>query len=121
MIQHYSIFLHSHALFWLIAIVLFILTTVMIRNGKQKPAKIMQMSLRLVYLLVFGTGLTMIFLVPTTMAIVKGILAFVLIYVMEMISLRMSKGTLTKQMATRLWAAFVVLLVVVLYFGYFLT
>ncbi|AOM82382.1 YisL family protein [Salisediminibacterium beveridgei] len=121
MIQNYGIFLHSHALFWLIAVVLFLLTTVMIRNGKQKPAKMMQMTLRLVYLLVFGTGLIMIFLVPTVNAIIKGILAFALIFMMELITSRMKKGTLTKQQVPVFWGLFIVLLAVVLYFGYFLT
>ncbi|SES04341.1 YisL family protein [Salisediminibacterium halotolerans] len=116
--MNYSLFLHSHSLFWLIAVVLFGLIAVFISNGKPKPAKIMQMSLRLMYVLLLVTGGIMLLMNFWWANAVKAILAVWLIFVMEMTSTKMSKGLLTAKQKPIWWGQFVIALAAVLYFGY---
>ncbi|UCZ52077.1 YisL family protein [Bacillus shivajii] len=119
MAEHYFAFLHTHTLFWFITLILFALTVTFLRVGKAKLSKIMQMTLRLFYVLVLITGIVLIFIHMSLLAVIKGILAFWLIYVMEMITNRMAKGTLEGNSKWLFWIQFVVAVFVVLYFGYF--
>ncbi|SER93030.1 YisL family protein [Salipaludibacillus aurantiacus] len=116
----YDVFLHSHDLFWFITLILFALVLVFLKSGLIKPAKVLQMILRFLYILVFGTGLVLIAMNLWWGSIVKGVLAFWLIYVMEMISTRMSKKELTPWTSFILWIQFFVSFVAVIYFGYFI-
>ena len=78
------------------------------------PKGIVAGLLRADYLLVIGTGITMIVeygFLPITL--VKGALAIALIGVMELILTRRSKGKPTG----KLWPVFAVLLAAVLYVG----
>ncbi|MBU9710298.1 YisL family protein [Evansella tamaricis] len=119
MSAYYSTFLHSHALFWFVTIVLFALTVIFIGSGKAKAGKILQMTLRLFYLLVGGTGLFLIIIKQFYwLTVVKGLLAFWLIFVMEFISNRMAKGTLDGKGKVIFWVQFVIALILVLYVGY---
>ena len=122
MAEHYSTFLHSHALFWLVMLILFFLTIVFIKTGKAKAGKIMQMSLRLFYVFVLITGVALVIINGFHWtSIVKSILAIWLIYVMEFISTRSGKGTLVGTAKVAYWAQFIIALVLVLYFGYVVT
>lgn len=114
----YDTFLHSHGLFSFITIILFLLTMSFIYSGKQRPAKIFQMILRGLYILVLITGSALIFLNLHIAALIKGVLSFWLIYVMEMIATRRSKNELSFKMAFFLWLQFAVSLCLVLYIGY---
>lgn len=119
MAEHYFAFLHSHTLFWFITLVLFVLTVSFIRGGKGKVSKVLQMTLRLFYVLVLITGGALVLIHMSLLAVIKGALAFWLIFVMEMITNRMAKGTLTGNSKRIFWIQFVVAVVLVLYFGYF--
>ncbi|MDG5786831.1 YisL family protein [Evansella sp. AB-P1] len=129
MAQFHMAFLHSHALFWLITIILFLLTVLFIKNGKGKISKIFQMTLRLFYVLVTVTGLFLIYINDFSLRqgqfhwefYVKGLLAFWLIFVMELITTRMAKGTLKGKGHLLFWGQFIVALLLVLYFGYGVT
>ncbi|NJP36781.1 YisL family protein [Bacillus luteus] len=117
----YDVFLHSHSLFWLVGVILFALITIFYNKGKAKPAKIMHMVLRLMYILLLITGVTMVIMNFYWATAVKGILAFWLIYTMEMIATRTGKGTLTGGFKTNMWIQFAIALVVVLVFGFVVT
>ncbi|WP_147803531.1 DUF1516 family protein [Alkalicoccus halolimnae] len=117
----YQIFLHSHSLFWLLGVILFVLIAVFYRQGKAKPAKIMHMILRLFYILLLVTGIGMVIMNFYWATAVKGLLAFWLIYTMELIATRSGKGTLTGSTKKSFWIQFVIALVLVLVFGFGVT
>lgn len=97
-----------HSMFWGIALVLFAV------GCKWFPKGIVAWLLRADYLLVIGTGVTIIVgygFLPITL--LKGALAIALIGVMEMILTRRGKGMPTG----KLWPVFAVLLAIVLYVG----
>ncbi|MGB8956212.1 MAG: DUF1516 family protein [Tumebacillaceae bacterium] len=97
-----------HSLFWGIALVLFAV------SYWRFPKGIVAGLLRADYLLVIGTGITMIVgygFLPITL--VKGVLAIALIGVMEMIITRRRQGKPTG----KFWLMFALLLAVVLYVG----
>ncbi|CAM3825250.1 YisL family protein [Alkalicoccus chagannorensis] len=121
MLGSYDMFLHSHSLFWLVSVVLFVLIAVFYRSGRAKPAKIMHMVLRVFYILLLITGIAMIIMNPYWATVVKGMLAFWLIFVMELIATRSGKGTLQGTQKTVFWIQFIVALVVVLIFGFVVT
>jgi uncharacterized membrane protein SirB2 len=117
--MNYAALLHSHALFWALALLLFGVALLLHSKGKKKGAKITQMILRLMYVLLLFTGIYMIVLLGFQyMLIIKGILAIGLIYTMEMILVRGSKGTFRGNQRMIYWAAFLILLIVVLILGY---
>ncbi|TVP83248.1 MAG: DUF1516 family protein [Alkalicoccus sp.] len=117
----YDIFLHSHSLFFALALISFILVVVFHNKGKAKPAKILHMVLRLLYILLIVTGVAMIIMNPYWATVVKGLLAFWLIFTMEMIGTRTGKGTLTGSMKMSMWIQFALALVLVIVFGYGVT
>lgn len=117
----YQIFLHSHSLFWLLAVILFLLVVFFHRSAKAKPAKISHMILRLFYILLLITGIGMLLMNLNWATAVKGVLAIWLIYTMEMIGTRMGKGTLTGTFKISFWVQFIIALIVVLYFGFIVT
>ncbi|MBB5174374.1 YisL family protein [Texcoconibacillus texcoconensis] len=119
--MNYAAILHSHALFWLLAVILFVVTVILIKKQKEKPAKIVQMTLRLMYVLTLATGGWLLLQYTTSNTILKGILAVWLIYVMEMITTRSKNGTLTGNLKSFYWIQFAIALIVVLYFGYVVT
>src|SRR5689334_20942423 len=104
-----------HSGFWMAALILFLLSYVLLRSGKMRLHAVVNMILRLDYLLVLGTGIYLIGSMGfMRMALVKGALAFVLIGLMESILTRGKKG---KSVAV-FWVAFVVDLAAVLYMGF---
>lgn len=115
----YIALLHSHVSSWIIGIILFVLALVFLKSGKMKGLKITQMILRVFYIIIFLTGVALLLEINfAAYATVKALLAFGLIYVMEMILVRGSKGTLDAGKAKSFGASFLVLLVAVLYLGY---
>ncbi|MGJ9382586.1 DUF1516 family protein [Salipaludibacillus sp. CF4.18] len=116
--EHYQVFLHSHSLFWFISIVLFILTVILLFFGKFSMAKVIQMILRVLYILVLTTGVFLIIMNIWWGSILKGLLSFWLIYVMELISNRMAKKQLTSKKKVFFWLQFFIAITVVLYIGF---
>ena len=100
-----------HSLFFTLALVLFALASWRYSKG------IVANLLRLDYLAVIGTGVSMIIGYGYTgITLVKGLLALLLIGVMEMIVTRRRKGKPT----AKLWPVFGLMLVLVMFVGFVL-
>lgn len=114
----YNALYQSHIGSWAILVILFFICYFLVKSGKAKGAKIVHMVLRLFYIIMLVTGIGMLVnLGFPLMYIVKGALAFFLIYAMEMILVRTKKGTLGSQ-ATMYWAILIITLVLVVLLGY---
>lgn len=87
---------HLHITSWVLALILFFLAVMFLNQGKAKPAKIMQMILRVDYLLILYSGGALLvnyfngeMLIE---AIIKGLAGLWVIVTMEMIGVRRKKG-----------------------------
>src|SRR5690554_501318 len=120
--QYYFPFLHTHALLWLIALILFGLAILFVKSGKEKIGKILQMTLRLFFVFVIATGVALIIINDFHWSVlVKGALAIWLIAIMELIVTKSAKQQLRGSSSLVFWLQFLVSLILVLYFGYFVT
>ncbi len=108
--------IHAHVTSWFLALVLFFVGYYLLRTGKEKPKKIVHNILRLFYLLIIGTGFYMLAAYYSfyDTAIFKGILGLWLIFSMEMILVKDSKGKKT----FAYWIQFLISLVLVMFYGY---
>jgi predicted tellurium resistance membrane protein TerC len=90
----------------------------LIKAGKGKAGKILHMIVRLFFVIMLITGAGMlVYWQFAFLFIVKGVLAIVLIYAMEMLLTRTSKGTIGQQ-ARIYWIVFITCLVLVALIGY---
>lgn len=113
-----NIFYQSHTGSWAITILLFVISYFLLKSGKNKASKIVHMILRLFYVIMIVSGIgTLIGYSFVAVYAVKGIIALVLIYAMEMILVRTKKGTLGQQAMTY-WILFIVTLIVVVLIGF---
>ncbi|WP_394235495.1 YisL family protein [Niallia oryzisoli] len=106
---------HAHITTWLIALILFFVAIGLHKAGKQRGFKIVQMILRLFYLLIIVTGVMMLFSMSaiSTMHWIKAILGIVVIGLFEMLL-----GSTTKGKSTgTAWVIFVIAFIVVVYLG----
>jgi uncharacterized membrane protein SirB2 len=108
--------IHFHVTTWFLTIVLFFVAIYLLKANKQKPLKIIQMVLRVLYLLVLGTGLHLLaaYYQFQGAALIKGIIGLWVIFCMEFILTRGSKGKPTKGF----WIQLVIALALVFYYGY---
>lgn len=110
---------HLHVTAWALAFILFIVVVILHRSGKAKGAKIVQMILRLDYLLILYSGGTLLanyFGAPQMgEAIFKGLAGIWAIFAMEMISLKSGREEATKSWWIQLVIA--VILTMILGFG----
>jgi peptidoglycan/LPS O-acetylase OafA/YrhL len=111
--------LHMHVSSWTIGIILFIVTYFLIKKGKAKPQKITHMILRLFYILIIVTGVTIVSLVTAEWGfpseyVVKTILGLLVIGMMEMILVKAKKGI----KSTLYWLLLVLSLILVFFYGY---
>lgn len=108
----------SHIGSWAILVLLFFISYFLIRGGAKRGGKIVHMILRLffVIMVVSGVGLLFGYKFPAVY-VVKGILAIILIYAMEMLLVRTGKGTIG-QKAPTYWAIVIVTLILVLLLGF---
>jgi Protein of unknown function (DUF1516) len=106
---------HAHLTTWILALILFFIAMSLHKNGKTRGLKVVQMILRLFYLLIIATGVGMLFSLTTisTLYIIKAILGVLVIGFFEMVLTFTIKGKPTGL----LWIVFVVLFVVVVYLG----
>lgn len=84
---------HLHITSWVLAFILLIIVTMLYKQQKNKPAKILHMILRLDYLLILFSGGHLLGLYgsyPATL-IIKIIVGIWAIVAMEMVSVGMSK------------------------------
>jgi hypothetical protein len=104
-----------HVATWSIALLLFIVSFVLLKMGQMKGQKITHMILRVFYILVAGTGIGLVvsynFIGD---ALIKGILALILLVLMEMILI---KGR-DRERTGLFWALFIIDLIFVFYYGY---
>ncbi|WP_068676606.1 YisL family protein [Oceanobacillus sp. Castelsardo] len=112
---------HMHITSWVLGFILFIIALVFLNQGKEKPAKIVHMILRLDYLFILYTGgsLLGIYFQSIQMplfaeAITKSVAGIWLIAAMEMILVKKSKGKPVKSF----WIQFVIALIIVLILGF---
>ncbi|RAV20910.1 DUF1516 family protein [Paenibacillus contaminans] len=105
----FNMFYQMHTGSWLITIILFILSFLF------QGQKVTPMLLRLFYLIMLVSGISMLFILEFPLAfIIKGLLAVVMIGSMEMILGRKRRGEKTMP----LWLVFVVLLAIVVLMGF---
>jgi uncharacterized membrane protein SirB2 len=117
---------HAHMTAWFLALVLFIVAIFLHKGGKAKGAKIVQMIIRVMFLLILGTGFMMLSKANSTgllgsdsglQYILKVILGIGVIGIIEMILARAKKNKSTGVM----WIAFVIVFGLTLYLGFSLT
>lgn len=114
---------HMHITSWALALILFIIALVMYKKGNQKPAKIIHMILRLMFIFIIITGgiLTWDYIQgPFGMPILgevifKALAGLWLVAMMEMILTGKAKGKST----TAKWVQFWIALVLVIVLGFF--
>jgi hypothetical protein len=106
---------HAHITAWVVALILFFVTVSMQRSNSSK-ARMMQMILRLFYLIIIGTGALLLHSIASIppLYIVKVIVGVWVIGAMEMILVRAAKGKSTNMF----WIQFVIAFIVVLYLGF---
>jgi peptidoglycan/LPS O-acetylase OafA/YrhL len=112
---------HAHMTSWALALILFVVAIFLLKAGKAKGAKIVQMIARVVYLLILATGFMLLFsngnMLGTDLAvqyIIKVILGFGVIGLFEMILAKTSK----KKPTGVLWILFFILFALVLFMGF---
>ncbi|XJZ28142.1 YisL family protein [Bacillota bacterium Lsc_1132] len=106
---------HAHITTWFIALVLFFVALNVNKKGNEKGFKILQMVLRVLYLLILATGLILLFSIAhiSLLYILKAVVGLWIISLFELILMRTAK----KQPASVLWFQFVVAFLLVLYLG----
>ncbi|ARK31545.1 DUF1516 family protein [Halalkalibacter krulwichiae] len=108
---------HAHVDSWWLTILLFVIAYFLLKAGKQKGAKIVHMILRLFYVIMIFSGVTLLISLQFPFVyVLKGILALVLIYAIEMILVKTKKGTIGSR-APMYWGLFALTLVLVVLLG----
>ena len=109
---------HLHVTAWLLAFILFIIVLILNKVGKEKGAKILQMILRLDYLLIlYSGGQLLAFYFNTTQmgeAIFKGLAGIWAIFALEMISLKSGR----KESAKSWWIQLIIAVALTLILGF---
>ncbi|MBD1380611.1 YisL family protein [Metabacillus arenae] len=107
---------HAHITSWLLAIILFFVTNAMMNAGKEKPAKILHMILRVLYILIIVTGVQIVLGLFQISGEYIGKIVFGLwtVVMMELILVRNKKGKSTKAF----WIQFVIVLILTLLLGF---
>jgi hypothetical protein len=107
--------IHAHMTAWFLALVLFFVALGLHKSGKEKGAKIVQMVLRLFYVLILLTGFGLLFSININiMYVVKAAVGLWVISMLEMILIRTRKN----EKASVLWIQFIVAVLLVLYLGF---
>ncbi|MFD1414150.1 YisL family protein [Oceanobacillus jeddahense] len=113
---------HLHITTWALGLILFIIALVLYKNNNNKPATIVHMILRLVYLFIIVTGglLTWDYIQGYGMpqlgeAIVKALAGLWIVVAMEGILVSTKKGKAT----TGKWIQFFIALIIVIILGFF--
>jgi len=106
---------HAHLTTWILAIILFFVALSMQKSGKEKPLKIIQMILRLFYVLIIITGGLLLAQVDTISGqyLFKSLMGIVTVGMLEMILVRGKKGKSTGMF----WAILAIAFLITLYMG----
>ena len=101
--------IHMHITTWVVAIILFFVANSLLKSGKEKPAKIVHMVLRLFYIFVLVSG----FMIVSGLYQIDGeyigkiILGIVTIGMMEMVLVKSKKGKPTRVFWILFFVAFI--------------
>ncbi|MCU9612469.1 YisL family protein [Caldibacillus lycopersici] len=105
---------HLHITSWAVAIILFVVALILIKNGKAKPAKIVQMILRVFYLLVIASGIQLFLAVDPSMGYhIKLLFGILVIAMLEMVLVRTVKGKST----VVFWTLLIIFFAITIYLG----
>lgn len=112
----YKPLIESHVGAWEVAIVLLLVGYILYRMNKPKAAKVIQMILRLLYVIIVGSGIWMLFQFRSSdpLYYVKGLLGIVTVSLAERALSRAAK----QQPSVGYLVATLVLFVVVILVGY---
>lgn len=111
----FNIFYQSHIGSWAILVLVFLITFLLAKSGKERGAKIVGMVLRLFYVIMLVSGGGMLFRLSfPLMYIIKAVLAVVMIGMMEAIIGR----TKRRESTGVFWGVMLVLLVLIVLMGY---
>ncbi|MBI0579770.1 YisL family protein [Neobacillus cucumis] len=108
--------IHAHITTWIVALILFFVALSLNKSGKTKGAKIVQMILRLFYLLIIATGVGLLSQVSNIdwKYILKAVAGLWVIGTFEMILSRVKNDRRTSVF----WIQFVVAFALALYLGF---
>jgi hypothetical protein len=108
--------IHAHITAWVLALILFFVALSLIKSGKAKGARIVQMILRVLYLLILATGIGLLFTVYKidVWYILKSVVGLWIIALFEMILGRVANNRNTSVF----WIQFAVAWLLVLYLGF---
>lgn len=107
---------HAHITSWALALILFFVALYLQKSGKEKGAKIVQMILRVFYILILITGIQLIIGAASLpfAYIAKIVFGILSIGFMEMVLVRGKKGKPT----TMFWVLLLVSLAITIYLGF---
>jgi hypothetical protein len=108
--------IHAHVTAWVLALILFLVALSLHKSGKAKGFKIVQMILRVLYLIIIGTGVGLLFSVYRIdiWYILKAVCGLWVIGLFEMILSR----TADNRRTSTFWIQFVIAFLLVLYLGF---
>jgi uncharacterized membrane protein SirB2 len=110
---------HAHMTAWFLAVILFLVALFLQKGGKQKGAKIVKMILRVIYLLLIGTGAMLLFssgMLGTDLAlqyILKAVAGIWVIGAIEMVLAKTSRN----QSTGIFWIQFIIAFALALFLG----
>lgn len=107
---------HMHITGWVLGIILVLVVASMYKKGNMKPGKILHMILRLVYLLILGSGIGLFMQYANYPAelFVKVLAGLWAIVAMEMITVGRSKGNSVQSW----WIQLVIALAIAIILGF---
>ncbi|MFJ7728073.1 YisL family protein [Neobacillus sp. NPDC097160] len=108
--------IHGHVTAWVLALILFFVALSLNKSGKAKGFKIVQMILRVLYLLIIATGIGLLFTLYKidVWYILKAVVGLWVIGLFEMILSRVAKNRSTSVF----WIQFIIAFLLVLYLGF---
>ncbi|MCH6265236.1 MULTISPECIES: YisL family protein [Neobacillus] len=108
--------IHGHVTAWALALILFFVALSLHSSGKAKGAKIVQMILRVLYLVIIATGVGLLFMLSniSVLYILKAVVGLWIIGLFEMILSRAA----AKRKTSVFWIQFVIAWALVLYLGF---
>jgi uncharacterized membrane protein SirB2 len=110
---------HAHMTAWFLALILFFVAIFLQKGGKEKGAKIVKMILRVLYLMILGTGFMLLFKYDNLGSelglqyILKVVLGIGVIGLLEMVLAK----TMKRKPTGVFWIALVVVLAATIYLG----
>jgi hypothetical protein len=108
---------HAHITTWVIALILFLVALGLHNAGKKKGMKIVQMILRLFYILIIVTGAMLFFTFQEISPMWYGIKFLVGIWVIAMLEMILVKANKGKKTGV-FWILLIIALIIILYLGF---